>query len=135
MKKDKDKKICFVISPIGKEGSPERARFDEVFEEIITPAVEKFGYEPISSEKVTNPNIITNDIIQHLYNDPLVVADLTGHNPNVFYELAIRHATRKPTVQIIQDGEKIPFDLSPQRTIFYDRGIKKAKKAIKDIED
>jgi hypothetical protein len=46
-----------------------------------------------------------------------VIADLTDHNPNVFYEMAIRHVVRKPIVQLIQAGQKIPFDVSPMRTI------------------
>jgi len=48
------------------------------------------------------------------------VADLSGHNPNVFYELAIRHAVRKPVVQLIQTGESIPFDVAATRTIRFD---------------
>ncbi|HYH12081.1 MAG TPA: hypothetical protein VD789_06975, partial [Thermomicrobiales bacterium] len=58
-------------------------------------------------------------IIQHLLDDHLVVADLTGHNANVFYELAIRHMVRKPVVQIMQEGEALPFDISHSRTIFF----------------
>jgi hypothetical protein len=50
----------------------------------------------------------------------MLIADLTGHNANVFYELAVRHATRKPFVQIIQKGETIPFDLAGIRTIEID---------------
>ena len=53
-------------------------------------------------------------------NASLVVADLTGHNANVLYELAIRHIIRKPVVQIIQSGEKLPFDIAAQRTIQID---------------
>jgi hypothetical protein len=52
-----------------------------------------------------------------LIDDALVVADLTGSNPNVFYELGIRHATRKPIVTIIEGGERIPFDVNQSRTI------------------
>ena len=64
--------------------------------------------------------MITSQVIQHLVEDPLVIADLTGRNPNVFYELAVRHAVRKPCVQIIQMGEPIPFDVSQSRTIQVD---------------
>jgi len=64
--------------------------------------------------------MITSQIIQHLLEDALVVADLTGRNPNVFYELAVRHAIRKPIVQIIQIGEPIPFDVAQSRTISVD---------------
>jgi hypothetical protein len=55
-----------------------------------------------------------------LLDDALVTADLSGHNPNVFYELAIRHVVRKPVVQLIQTGESIPFDVSAIRTIQFD---------------
>src|SRR5262249_14580502 len=47
----------------------------------------------------------------------LVIADLTDHNPNVFYELAIRHIIRKPIVQLIQVGQKLPFDIAQVRTV------------------
>jgi hypothetical protein len=64
--------------------------------------------------------MITSQVIQHVVNDALVVADLTERNPNVFYELAIRHALRKPLVQIIRKGEAIPFDVAGTRTIYVD---------------
>jgi hypothetical protein len=67
--------------------------------------------------------------------DPLVVADLTGINPNVFYELAIRHVIRKPLVQIIQKGEKIPFDVAGMRTIQVDhRDLDSVEDAKADIQ-
>jgi hypothetical protein len=52
----------------------------------------------------------------------LVIADLTDQNPDVFYELAIRHALRKPIIQIIRSGHTIPFDIRAVRTVFYDLG-------------
>lgn len=112
-----DNKICFVIAPIGDEGSEERRRSDQVLNHIIAPAAKECDYEAIRADKISEPGIITSQIIQHLVEDPLVIADLTGRNPNVFYELAIRHAIRKPVVQIIQAGESIPFDVAATRTI------------------
>ncbi|KYK33270.1 MAG: hypothetical protein AYK19_14080 [Theionarchaea archaeon DG-70-1] len=67
--------------------------------------------------------------------DDLVIADLTEKNPNVFYELAIRHAVRKPVVQIIKHDEKIPFDVVTQRTIHYDTDLKSGTKCIGDLVD
>jgi hypothetical protein len=65
----------------------------------------------------------------------LVIADLTGSNPNVFYELAIRHAIRKPLVQIIQKDEKIPFDVAGMRTIPVDhRDLDSLQEAKTEIE-
>jgi hypothetical protein len=115
-------KHCFVIAPIGGDGSPERQRSNLVLRHIITPVAVECGYtEPIfRADQISRPGLITNQIIGHLLNDDLVVADLTGKNPNVFYELAIRHATRKPMVQLIQAGEDIPFDVAETRTIQVD---------------
>lgn len=115
--KNENKKICFVIAPIGDEESDIRRRSDQVFNHIIEKAAKECKYETIRADKLSKPGIITHQIIQHLINDPLVIADLTGKNPNVFYELAIRHATKKPTVQIIQTGESIPFDVAATRII------------------
>ena len=64
--------------------------------------------------------MITSQVIQHIVDDQLVIADLTERNPNVFYELAIRHAIRKPLVQLIKKGEQIPFDVAGTRTIHVD---------------
>jgi hypothetical protein len=115
-----DNKPCFVIAPIGKEGSDIRKRSDQVLQHIITPAAKECGYEPIRADQISEPGIITSQIIERLMNDELVIADLTGHNPNVFYELAVRHAVRKPVVQMISMGETIPFDIAASRTIQVD---------------
>lgn len=64
----------------------------------------------------------------------LVIADLTGNNPNVFYELAIRHSYRKPTIQIIKGEMDIPFDVANMRTISYETTLSGADTAKKDIE-
>ncbi len=87
---------------------------------VIRPAVELCGYEAKRADELDKPGIITSQIIQHIIDDPLVVADLTERNPNVFYELAIRHAIRKPLVQLIKKGETIPFDVAGMRTISVD---------------
>jgi hypothetical protein len=114
------KGTCFVISPIGAEGSDIRRRSDQVLTHIITPVATELGYETIRADKISEPGMITSQVIQHLVEDLLVVADLSGHNPNVFYELAVRHAVRKPVVQLIQIGEAIPFDVAQTRTVQYD---------------
>jgi hypothetical protein len=117
MTKKDDKKICFVISPIGEDNSETRKRSDQVLKHIISPAVEQLGYHVVRADKISKPGIITTQIIQHIVDSPLVIADLTERNPNVFYELALRHAIRKPLVQMIQKGEVIPFDVAATRII------------------
>src|SRR5690349_6440190 len=113
-------KICFVISPIGDSESETRKRSDQILKHVIRPAVHACGYKAIRADEIDKPGLITSQVIQHVVTDPLVVADLTERNPNVFYELAIRHALRKPLVQLIKKGEAIPFDVAGTRTIYVD---------------
>ena len=114
------KKDCFVIAPIGEPESETRKRSDQILKHVINPAVEKCGYCATRSDKISEPGMITSQVIQHIVDDPLVIADLTETNPNVFYELAIRHVICKPFVQIIKKGEPIPFDVAGARTIYVD---------------
>ena len=115
-----EKKICFVISPIGDEGSETRERSDQVLKHIISSSIELLGYTVIRADKISEPGIITTQIIEHIVDADLVIADLTEKNPNVFYELAIRHAIRKPLVQMIRKGDVIPFDVAATRIIQFD---------------
>lgn len=115
-----DEKPCFVIAPIGSSESDTRKRSDKVLKYIIRPAVEACGYRATRADEIDAPGIITSQVIQRIVNDPLVIADLTERNPNVFYELAVRHALRKPLIQIIQKGEQMPFDVAGMRTIQVD---------------
>ncbi len=134
MSKEANQKVCFVISPIGIEGSADRVKSDQVLNHIIGPSVKQCGYDPIRADQISEPGIITSQIIQHILDSPLVVADLSGHNPNVFYEMALRHAIKKPIVQIIHATEKIPFDVAANRTVFFDHkdldSVAKAKEEI-----
>ena len=120
MGKTNEPKLCFVISPLGEPDSETRKRSDQVLKYVVRPAVESCGYSAVRADKIDKPGMITSQVIQHVVDDALVVADLTERNPNVFYELAIRHALRKPFVQIIRKGDTIPFDVANSRTIYVD---------------
>jgi len=113
-------KTCFVICPIGDEGTDIRKRSNQVLNYILTPPLKERGFEPVRADKISEPGIISDQVINHLVEDRLVIADLTGHNPNVFYELAVRHAAHLPVIHLIQVGESIPFDVAPMRTILLD---------------
>lgn len=115
-----DEKACFVIAPIGEPESDERRRSDQILKHIIKPAAKECGYSATRADEISEPGIITSQVIQRIVNDPLVIADLTGRNPNVFYELAIRHALRKPLVQMIRKGDAIPFDVAATRVVLVD---------------
>ena len=84
---------------------------------MIRPAVESRGFVALRADEISEPGLITSQVIQRVVESPLVLADLTDRNPNVFYELALRHAVRKPLIQLIRKGESVPFDLSGMRTI------------------
>lgn len=127
-------KTCFVIAPIGDSESETRKRSDQVLKHVIAPAASACGYKAIRADQISEPGMITSQVIQHIVEDPLVIADLTDRNPNVFYELAIRHAIRKPLVQLIKKGEQIPFDVAGTRTIHVDhRDLDSVEEAKKDI--
>lgn len=110
-------KICFYISPIGDENSEERRHADFLMEYIIKPAVKEFDLTVIRADQMGKPGMIGKQVIEHILKARLVIADLSFHNPNVFYELCLRHATRLPTVQVKRAVDKIPFDLNQYRTI------------------
>jgi hypothetical protein len=120
---DKSKKswqnTCFVIAPIGSEDSEERKHSDMVLEALIRRALEQ-EWEVVRADQITTPGMISGQVIDYLLHSGLVIADLSFHNPNVFYELAIRHFIGLPTVHIIRRGDGIPFDLKDFRTITID---------------
>lgn len=127
-------KKCFVVSPIGEEGSNIRKHADMVMDHILTPVLTKLDYEVIRADKISGSQSISKNIISNIVDADLIIADLTGHNPNVFYELAVSHTLAKPTIQLMQKGDKIPFDLSHQRTIVYELSLDGAAKAITDLD-
>lgn len=128
-------KDCFVISPIGDEGSVTRQKADKVLRYVIKPPLEEMGFNPERADGIDKPGLITSQIIRRIIDDEVVVADLSDKNPNVFYELAIRHALKKPVIHIMSKGEYLPFDVANSRTIFYDIGdldsVESAKQSIK----
>lgn len=129
-----DEKECFFIAPIDSEGSEIRERSNKVMEYIIQEAVSKYGYSVTRADQMDQPGSITNQVIEKTVNSELVIADLTGHNPNVFYELAVRHATGKPYIQLIKSTETIPFDISDLRTIQYGLKVDEADQAKDQIQ-
>lgn len=114
---------CFVVSPIGDPLSDTRKRSDGFLREVIRPVAEEFGYTVERADEDKSPGIVTDSIINKIIDADLVISDLHGHNPNVMYEVAIRHATDKPLVQMAEFGETLPFDIGGLNTIFYDPSV------------
>lgn len=110
---------CFFIAPIGDPESDIRQRSDGVLRFIVRKAAEEIGLVAVRADAISEPGQITVQVIEHLLNARAAVADLTGLNANVFYELAVRHTAKLPTVLICEEGTKLPFDIAQMRTIFF----------------
>ena len=122
-------KKCFFICPIGEVGSETRRVSDIVLKYIVSPVCNEFGYDVIRSDTEFTTNSINDDIFNHLDNDELAIADLTGLNPNVFYEAGYRKAKDLPLIHIAREGTALPFDIKTIRTYFYDIDVDKADSA------
>jgi len=121
-------KHCFIVMPYGR--SPSEIRwFKGWYDVVIKLSVAGCGYEPKLSSAEEQPSAINDEIRTHLTYDPMVVVDLGGAtfdadpNPNVMYELGIRHALGLPLVMMAWKGQKLPFDVGNQRVIMEGREL------------
>jgi SAM-dependent methyltransferase len=121
------KKICFVIMPF-------RIELKEVYDYGIKPAIDNCEYECVRADETIGAINITKIIIKNLFYSDIIIADLTGHNPNVFYELGIAHSIGNKTIMITQDINSIPFDIKSYRIISYDQTIEGAQRLKKNLE-
>lgn len=94
---------------------------------IIESAAKEAGYEARLVSDTFESNLIHKEILQNIYHDEVVVCDVSGRNPNVFFELGIRMATQKPTVIVKDDETDYPFDTGPNRYIGYPRDLRHPK--------
>lgn len=127
-------KVCFIISAIGESGTPTRERADKVYKYLIAPVCEDLGYKPIRVDHVNAVDNINETIINYLKTAHMVIADMTEHNPNAFYELGFRQALELPLVPIIESGGKLPFDVMMTRTTFYDTDVSKIEESKVDLK-
>lgn len=115
----KGKKTCFVVAPIGSEGTDIRRSTEGLLKAVLKPVLDRFDYEIVIAHEISTLGSITDQVVNNLLEAELVVADLTGLNPNVMYELAIRHCAALPVVVVANKNTKLPFDVVVERTIFY----------------
>ena len=136
---DSGKIKAFIIGPIGdrdaEEGSPAKKSYEdaiETFENIIEPACTAMDLEAFRADQINRSGDIHDQIYRNLRDSHIVIADLTGANPNVMYELGLRHTTGKLTFQI-GERDRLPFDVSTIRTILFKRtaaGFISAKRSL-----
>lgn len=103
---------CFVIMPF----SPV---YQTLYERVIRPAIEEAGLPCVRADEVYTKSQVTHDVWKQIRACRLVVAELTGKNPNVLYELGLAHAIGKPSIIITRDEADVPFDLRALRFLYY----------------
>ena len=113
-------KICFYITPIGSDDSQERKHSDLFMSSLVQPALEELGLTVVRADQIGEPGMITSQVLEYLKRSRLAIADLSYLNPNVFYEVALRHSLRLPVVQIIRKADRLPFDVNQSRTLVFD---------------
>jgi hypothetical protein len=113
-------KTCFIITPIGADDSLERKHANMMLNHLIKPVCEELGLNVVRADTIDKAGLITHQILDYIARSAYCIADLSFNNPNVFYELGVRHVCQLPTVQVIRKGDKIPFDVSQGRTIIID---------------
>jgi hypothetical protein len=114
--------LCFVLMPFGTktDAAGRVTNFDKVYQNVIVPAVTRAGLEPVRADEEKIGGTIHKPMFERLMLCHYAVADITGANPNVFYELGIRHALRpRSTAIIFVEGTVIPFDIALVRGIAY----------------
>lgn len=130
-------RTCFVIMPISDHPDYASGHFKRVYEYIIKPACQKAGYEAIRADDTVKTNDIVSDIIKKIIDSDMAICDMSSRNPNVFYELGLRHAFNLKTT-LIKDKKTIrAFDIAGLRSVEYDESLRvdEVEKAIEAIAD
>jgi hypothetical protein len=113
-------RLCFVMMPFSD-------RFDEIYRLVIAPAVEESGLTVLRADELATPGFIVEQIRTAIQQSRICIADLTGHNANVMYEIGLAHAAGKPLIMLADQGTLLPFDISHQRVILYGNDLETAK--------
>jgi len=104
---------CFVVMPFA-------SMFEREYTRVIKPAVESLGLECLRGDEIYSEQSIIQDIWKSLRSSRVIVAELSGRNPNVMYEIGLAHALGKPIILLTRNQDDVPFDLKSLRYIYYD---------------
>jgi hypothetical protein len=130
----KPKARCLFIGPMKGAESATRDRFEALYEDIVQPAAVAVGMDP-QSALADSSGMITPNIFRSIRHSQVIVADMTGDNTCVGYELAFAHSLARCTVLMLRDRYKIPFDLKDMNHIKFDpydaASMRQAKEQMK----
>jgi hypothetical protein len=99
---------------------PFAPEFDVVYFELIAPMVAQFGLQSLRADQIFSSGVIVEQIRAAIQQSRLCVADVTGSNPNVLYEIGIAQTLGKPLILLARRGDALPFDIAHTRVIVYD---------------
>jgi hypothetical protein len=125
-----ERQSAFMAMPFGHD------ELEIVYEEFVRPVLEAVcEMSCIRGDDIFGSNVVMDDISTAIAEADVLVADLTGRNPNVFYEVGIAHALNKPVLLLAQSLEDVPFDLRHRRVLLYEyspEGCKRLEVSIVD---
>ncbi|MDJ0993087.1 MAG: hypothetical protein QNI90_05905 [Dinoroseobacter sp.] len=116
-------KTCGIVMPISESDGRSASHWSDVLK-ILEDAAEQAGFKARLVSDTLESNLIHKEILQNIYNDDIIICDVSGRNPNVFFELGIRMATQLPTVIVKDDDTIYPFDTGPNRYIGYPKDLR-----------
>lgn len=119
-------KVCGIVRPIAAMGTYDRAHWQDVHD-IVAEAAREVGFSLKLVSETDAAGVILSDIVTNLYFNEIVIADVSGRNPNVMFELGMRMAFEKPVIIITDDDTPFSFDISPVRHIQYPRSLRFSK--------
>jgi hypothetical protein len=103
-------------------------KYNSVYDNVIKKATAEVGLEAKRADDIFNIKPIIQDIWEHINKAKLIIANLSGKNPNVFYEVGLCHALHKKVIFITDSMDDVPFDLIHLRCITYEDTISDAEK-------
>jgi hypothetical protein len=119
-----DRPVCFVIMPISDVSGYEVGHFGRVYEHLLRPAITAAGFAPVRSDDTSKTDYIVVGIVQQVVESAMVLCDFSARNPNVLYELGIRHAFNRPVVLIRDTRTDKVFDIQGLRYTEYDASLR-----------
>lgn len=115
--------MCGIIRPIA-GGSDYSASHWRDVHDIVADAASSVGYQPRLVSESDAAGVILSEIITNIYNDPIIICDVSSKNPNVMFELGLRMAFEKPVIIIADDETDFSFDISPVKHLKYPRSLR-----------
>jgi hypothetical protein len=120
---EKTQPVCFFAATVEDEKSKAHPASGILLREILTPILGEMGFSLVTAHELPDPSMIGMEAIAHLSNDRLVIADLTGLNSNVMYEVGVRHCLRLPLVILAENGTNLPFEIQSDWIFFYNSDL------------